>query len=805
MSNSHSKNIEGDTAMYSSIYTPEVLDRTARALFEQEREIDRLDGWFLIRETAERVLAERSDLPRSIRHALSIYEAIGELPLSISDNAVFAGTQRDAFAKSYALLNPNFKVSAFSGYCDPCAVFNDIEPDEQFSEMRIKQTRDATEKSDYVSALSAVYESIGQDTSEVVYFVEQVTGHLIPDFRAAVGQGIISLKNQIADKSKSDIDDSKREQYEAMSIMLDAVVLLAKRYEQLAREKSAAAVDDAQKERFAYLADTLCRVPSHGATNLYEAIQSFLLIWQSMCIEQAPNPFAFSVGNADRIFEAYRAADGTDRELAAGFFKHFLVFFNVADRSWAISQNVLVGGRDETGGDLTNETSYALFDAYAAMNLPQPILSVKLHKNTPDKFYREMGRFFFTPGLLTPSLFCDDALFRILDDRGCDSDDLPDYAIAGCQEPLIMGKDNGNTTNSWLNLAKILELALHDGVSAISGERLIDPIGTYPDTIEKLRNIRELFYSYCEVYLKRMQDAANSAVRALSLLPVPLLSCFMGGIETGVDVRDTGRQGTKYNGSGCLIHGLAVVADSFAAIDRLLEERPEDADLLLDALRNNFNDDSELREWLLSCDKFGNDIPGVDKEAVEIASRISDMVSSLKNDLGNPFRPDWSTPTTHLLYGYWVGATPDGRVARDMLGYGVDPLYGSAENGLGFRVLSALKLPYEKFTGGYASHLGLDPVYFSAHTNEEKGMEFKNKIISPLFFPDMKSVGPFYLYLNVTTPETLRKVLNNPKKYAPSGVYIMRIHGTFVNFLDLSPDVQQDIIKRLDPTSTKMA
>ena len=65
-------------------------------------------------------------------------------------------------------------------------------------------------------------------------------------------------------------------------------------------------------------------------------------------------------------------------------------------------------------------------------------------------------------------------------------------------------------------------------------------------------------------------------------------------------------------------------------------------------------------------------------------------------------------------------------------------------------------------------------------------------------------VSPFYLYVNVTTPETLRKVLENPKKYAPSGVYIMRIHGTFVNFLDLSPEIQQDIITRLDLNSTSI-
>ena len=48
--------------------------------------------------------------------------------------------------------------------------------------------------------------------------------------------------------------------------------------------------------------------------------------------------------------------------------------------------------------------------------------------------------------------------------------------------------------------------------------------------------------------------------------------------------------------------------------------------------------------------------------------------------------------------------------------------------------------------------------------------------------------------------------INEKLKTLPdkSGVYIMRIHGTFVNFLDLSPEIQQDIIKRLDPNSTEM-
>jgi choline trimethylamine-lyase len=210
-----------------------------------------------------------------------------------------------------------------------------------------------------------------------------------------------------------------------------------------------------------------------------------------------------------------------------------------------------------------------------------------------------------------------------------------------------------------------------------------------------------------------------------------------------------------------------------------------------------------LRQYLAMCPKYGNNLEKVDEEAKNIAIKISDMVASHKNYLGNSFRPDWSSPSTHLLYGYWVGATPDGRKAREMLGYGVDPLYGEAQSGLGFRVLSNMRLPFERMNGGYASHFGIDPVHFKGKSFEEKGIEFRNRVIVPLFLNDVsRNIAPFYLYVNVTTPETLRKVLANPEKYAPGGVYIMRIHGTFVNFLDLSPEIQNDIIKRLDLKST---
>ena len=783
--------------------TPEAVSDKATRLFQEERGSHKiLNGWFLTREIAARVDAQTTQTDSELRAAEELSAIIRELPLEISDHALLAGTQRDAFAASYALINPSFQVETFQGYCDPLEVYDYVTPTDDISPQRIAAMREAAAKTPCVKALSEVYGENHEYTDEVAFFFEQVTGHLIPDFRPVLKDGVTTLITAIDRRLVESVDLPPRQKnnLKAMRRTLQCAVELAHRYADLAHQQAQSATPQRQEE-LALMETNLRRVPEFGAETLMQAMQSYLILWQVMCLEQAPNPFAFSVGNADRIFEPYRAMSGCSRQEAAALFKHFLVFFNVGERSWAISQNVLLSGRDNEGNDLTNLMTYAILDAYYDMNLPQPILSVKLHHNTPEELYRQMGRFFFSPGCLTPSLFNDDSLFQTLRDHGTAEVDLPEYAVAGCQEPLIMGKDNGNTTNSWLNLGKILELTLSGGYSTITG-KTIGP-QSHLEPLELLKNIRPLFYEKVAWFADKMAQAANGASRAVSLLPVPFLSCFMGGVDSGWDLRDTEHQGTCYNASGCLIHGLSVVADSFVAIDCLLRDRPHDAARLIEGCRTDFKDCGELREYLKSCPKFGNNLPEADREAAEVVNRVSDIVRNQKNYLGNAFRPDWSSPSTHLLYGYWVGATPDGRGSREMLGYGVDPLFSTANSGLGFRTLSTMALPFQQMEGGCASHFGIDPKYFNGATNEDRGIQFRDRVLFPLFFhPDNPRRSPFYLYVNVTTADTLRKVLAEPKKYAPSGVYIMRIHGTFVNFLDLSPAIQQDIITRLDPGST---
>jgi len=64
-----------------------------------------------------------------------------------------------------------------------------------------------------------------------------------------------------------------------------------------------------------------------------------------------------------------------------------------------------------------------------------------------------------------------------------------------------------------------------------------------------------------------MVQAANKCNEVLSLLPVLFASFFMGGGETGIDMRDChSGLGTKYNASGCLIHGLGVTVTGAAPV-----------------------------------------------------------------------------------------------------------------------------------------------------------------------------------------------------------------------------------------------
>lgn len=771
-----------------------------------------LIGWVLAKDIQRRKLLEIGDkYSPAMTQAILLESVCEQLPIFIEPGQIFAGTEEDAFSASYALINPAFRIESFQGYNDEMAFYDDVKPGDKIADVEItEQMIEGNRKfwGEHPSAVKIrdIYKETGNQTKEAVYFVERVTGHTIPGFEEVLEKGLEYEITELKQQKKKFPD--KNDYFNSMIKTLQAAITLADRYGKLAGHKYKQEGNPIRKKELQLIEMTCHKIPRQGAENLYEALQSYILLWQVMNLEQLPNPYAFSVGNLDRIMQPYYKRTKVSKKLAVQLIRHFLAFFEVGDRDWAISQNIMVGGSDVKGNDLSNDMTYITLEAYHQSNRPQPNFSVKTHHHTPFKFYQAISKFMFNFGHSSPSFLNDVVVFSALKKKGIAEEDLKEYAIAGCQEPLIKGKENGNTTNSWLNLAKVLEISLNNGYSLITGEKLgpsYEELGLEKNPFSSFGETKKIYYRYLDYFIEKMIQAANKCTKVLSLLPVPFASFFMGGGETGIDMRDCNNGlGTKYNASGCLIHGLGVTADSLTVIKYFFDSNSKIEFFLNDlitALKRNFKGFEELRNIIQKVPKFGNNISYADKEAEELAKIVSEKINRQKNPFGKNFTADWSSPSTNLLYGYWTGATPDGRGAREDLSFGLDPSTGMATNGLLTRILSQSKLDYEIMTGGSAAAMSINPQGIKGLNLKEKAQYLKD-VISAIFgySPAVEGKGLGYVYFNVFSFEQLLDVAEHPEKY-PYPV-IVRIHGQYGDARKLSPDIlKKDIIPRLDPGS----
>jgi len=199
----------------------------------------RLDGWFFIQEirmkNLKQLMKNSKRYSKAQIQAELLDEVIRRIKLEIRTGKVFAGTEDDAFSRTYALINPDFKVETFEGYCDVTAVYDDITPNKKtgITRERIQKVRNFWAEHEYAKQLSNVYKCTGIETKEVVYFVEQVTGHTIFDFRPALENGLEYIIKKANQKKKLCRKNSEKAKfYDAVIKSLKAAVNLAERYSQ---------------------------------------------------------------------------------------------------------------------------------------------------------------------------------------------------------------------------------------------------------------------------------------------------------------------------------------------------------------------------------------------------------------------------------------------------------------------------------------------------------------------------------------------------------------------------------------------
>jgi formate C-acetyltransferase len=628
-------------------------------------------------------------------------------------------------------------------------------------------------------------------------------GHIIVDYAKCLSKGIKGIVEEIRQqKQKLDLsepnDFNKLTFLQAAEIACEAAIIFAHRYAEKAEEL---AIKEANPERATELQKIaeICRnVPENGARSFREAIQSFWFIHLLIHIES--NGFSISPGRFDQYMYPYLKADIEQgaisleeaQELLDCLWVKFNEVLKVRDEftslqagGYPMYQNLVVGGQDSNGIDATNELSYMCMQAEANMKLPQPSFSIRYHANTPEEFLLkacEVVRL----GTGKPAMYNDIAEIPSLLNRGVNIYDARDYGIVGCVEQSVPGKTYGGHGASKLNLAKVLEITLHNGVDPVTNKQL----GLQTGEASSFHSFEELMNAYktqVKYFVKLMviMEHALTKVHA-DLAPVPFVSSLVDDcIEKGKDLMEGG---AHYNFIGPEGIGVATTADSLAAIKKLVfEEGKLSLNQIVEMLKVNFDGYENIRQMLINrAPKYGNDDDYVDLLAREVAGTYCREVEKYKTLRGGVFSPGMYPATAHVPMGMAVGATPDGRFAGTPLNDGVSPCQGRDILGPTASMKSVAKIDHVLVSNGTLLNMKFNPTSLQGNRSIDKFMS----LIKSYF-----NLGGMHVQFNVISADTLRKAQSEPEKYRD---LVVRVAGYSAFFTGLDKSIQDEIISRTE-------
>jgi pyruvate-formate lyase len=269
------------------------------------------------------------------------------------------------------------------------------------------------------------------------------------------------------------------------------------------------------------------------------------------------------------------------------------------------------------------------------------------------------------------------------------------------------------------------------------------------------------------------------------VLPSPFLSAVIDNcIARGVDVT---AGGAKYNLSGIQAIQLANVSDSLMALKKLVfEEGSVDRNQLLEALKADWAGEESLRQTLLTkAPKYGNDVEEVDAIGNEWARYFAERLTEFTNARGGRYHMGLYTVSAHVPMGKNVGASPDGRKAREPLADGgMSAVYGRDLHGP-----TALLQSVSRIDSIYAGNGTLLNMKFLPRTF--KDAEERQKFVALL--RAFIELGIHHVQFNVVNRDTLIAAKAHPERFRNLTI---RVAGYTAYFVELADDLQDEIIAR---------
>lgn len=736
--------------------------------------------------------------PRIIQRALALKNALLNLKINAEPEEMIVGN-RTAGVR-YGVVFPE----SGSTWVDKEFETLPVRPQDKFNvrEEDIKIFREIIKPYWEGKSLEDVLKKeYGKEINEIAKVVkinqkDHAQGHICPNCEKWLKKGPAGIKAE-AEKYLETASGDKKDFYESVIIVMEGVQQFIMRYCSFLLEKAETEKDKIKKENMILTAENCKNISSRPAENFHEAVQSLWFLFVVLHMES--NASSFSPGRMDSFLYPYYKKD-IEKEILTNEkaleiieclwlkFNEIVYMRNSHSAKYfagfPIGFNIAVGGQNEKGEDFVNELSFLFLKAQEHLGLPQPNLSVRLHKGTKDKILKEAIKV-VAKGSGMPQFFNDEAVIPAMEELGISEKDARNYAIVGCVELTTQGNNLGWSDAAMFNLNKILELTLNGGKCLLTGEQLSENFGDLT-TYKTFEELEKSFEKHLNIFMDKMVLACEKVEEAhINLLPSPFLSSVIDNcIEEGKDVT---QGGAKYNFSGIQMIQVANLADSLWAVKKLVfDEKKISKEELLSALRDNFKGHEITRAVILNrAEKYGNDIDEVDMMGVKWAEYFKKRLENFRNYRGGLYHTGMYTVSAHVPMGENLGASPDGRLAEEPLADGgMSPVYGRDIKGPTAVLKSVSKIDKKLTSNGGLLNMKFLPEFFRTETGIDK---FANMMRG---FVDLEIP---HIQFNVVRKEDLIAAKKNPENYR--GLTI-RVAGYTAYFTELSEKLQDEIIAR---------
>lgn len=667
-------------------------------------------------------------------------------------------------AKGFAYILENGRIAT-----DPDDVFQDKVYGSHKGGGLLTRCRKAWEKELLESILEEEYAPVKAALDCGAYRAASDFGHTSPNSHLLLKIGFKGLLDRVEQAaSKIDLTEKQRDFYASCKICLEAIIAYLFRLASVCEEDHP------------HCAASLRRLARGKPESTFDALQLLLIYF--FLHENVFGTRVRTLGRLDQMLCPFYQRDLKDGRFTEEELRDLLRFFlnKISAARVPFDLPLCLGGLDEKGNEVTNSFSYLFVDVYNEMNIHSPKIHVRVSAKTPADFVKKVLSC-IRGGNSSFVFLKDEAVIPSLEKVGISHVDALQYVPIGCYEPAVWGKEIGCTGNGGVSVAKAVEFAVTGGIDLASGKQIsvkTEPAADF-----------EGFKNAVKTHLAFLTQGAADYIRTVEkhydkIGPDPILSAMYDhSVETGRDVMEGG---ALYNNSSLSFYFFATLIDSLCAVRRLVfEEKLLSFSDLCEILKSNWAGEEALRLRAKNLpEKYGNASPLADALTREFSTYLAHLINGKPNGRGGVFKAALFTIDRFVSYGKKTMATPDGRLAGEVLSKNLCASVGMDRHGITSLIRSAAVIDHTLFPDGTV----LDVVLHPSAVKGDDGLDAFYALVTTYF-----RLGGMALHGNVFNAEALKKAKEDPDSYRNLQV---RVCGWNAYFVNLSPEEQDCFIRQ---------